>query len=244
MACCSAARAGVGTNPSRPIRRAIRHALTARSPSASRPPPLAAPQPTRGPAGRSIAIPPRRATPTTSRRVQSRHGRAPFSRVHAAVDHHHRQPPGGDRRLRLLPGGGPRRLGPAAGPLDGRRHLDHRLRPDRRGRDPAQPPLDPATQPRRGAGHAAVRRGGSGAPSGAHVSLLPRRAQLPRLDDGRPHLGRSLAHPGRRVQSVSVAAPGLRQHRDRGRHDRRLHLLRERASVAAAPARVLPRRAS
>ena len=37
-----------------------------------------------------------------------------------------------------------------------------------------------------------------------------------------------------------LAAPALRQHRHRGRRDHRLHLLRERASVAAAPARFFP----
>ena len=62
-----------------------------------------------GPRGAVNSNPPPEATPPTGRRVQSRHGRAPFSRVHAAVDHHHRQPPGGDRRLRLLPRGGPGR---------------------------------------------------------------------------------------------------------------------------------------
>src|SRR6185503_5615188 len=155
---------------------------------------------------------------------QSRHGRRPDSGIHAEVDHHLRQPPGRDHRLRLLPRRGSLLLGLAPGALARRDHLDHPLRPDRRGRHRAQPTVDQAAQPRRGAPDPSPRGGRGGAPPGAAVSLLSRRAQLHRLGDGRPHLERPLADPGRGLHPVRLAAPAVRQHGHRGRRDRRLHL--------------------
>ena len=240
MSCCSAARAGVGTSPSRPIRRAIRHALTARSPSASRPPPLAAPQPTRGPAGRSIAIP--LAEPRRRRAAGYNHGMA--------------EPRSPEFTLRWIT-----TVGNLLGAIVAFvyfRVVDHAgsvLPPVRwidvvisiivfalivgagiRLSRPWTRPLNRVAE----LADAAARGGRAGAPSGAHCFPTSSPGSASSAGPWPASSGASSGPSWPASSARTVAAPGLRQHRDRGRRDRRLHLLRERASVAAAPARVLP----